>query len=61
MWEDKANLNGGRFILRIKKQYANYFWEILVLSFVTDANDLICGLASSSKENEVNQLTLGNY
>ena len=54
MWEDKANLNGGRFILRVKKQFANYFWETIVQSFVLDSNDLICGLASNSKENEVN-------
>ncbi len=32
--KSKANENGGRFILKIKKQFSNYFWENLVLSFI---------------------------
>jgi hypothetical protein len=31
MWEDEFNKNGGRFIIRVKKNYANYFWENLIL------------------------------
>jgi translation initiation factor 4E len=46
-WEDKANLNGGRFILRIKKQYSNFFWETLILAFVKEQNDLMCGITSN--------------
>jgi len=34
MWEDSNNENGGRFKLRIKKQYGNRFWEDLILSFI---------------------------
>ena len=34
MWEDKENANGGRFVLRVKKNYANYFWENLLLAFI---------------------------
>jgi translation initiation factor 4E len=34
MWEDENNKNGGRFILRLKKQYANYFWENLLIAFI---------------------------
>ena len=31
MWEDPSNKDGGRFILRVKKLYGNYFWENIVL------------------------------
>jgi len=34
MWEDPSNAKGGRFILRLKKEYADYFWENLILSFI---------------------------
>lgn len=56
MWEDEANVGGGRFILKIKKQYGNKFWEDLILAFIgeqCDHNDLICGLNASVKEKEV--------
>lgn len=56
-WEDKENQNGGSFILRVKTNYANKFWEDLVLSFIgeqCDCNDAVCGLFLNVKPNEVN-------
>jgi len=34
MWEDKQNQNGGRYLLKVKKQFANRFWEDLLLGVV---------------------------
>ena len=34
MWEDKLNEGGGRFVLRIKKPFANKIWEDLVLALI---------------------------
>lgn len=31
MWEDQANKNGGRFMMRIKRKYANMY--IILLYF----------------------------
>lgn len=53
MWEDPSNQNGGRFVLRVKKQYANYFWENLVLAFIGNPISSLCGLVTNVKENEV--------
>ena len=56
MWEDEANKAGGRFILKVKKQYGNKFWEDLILAFIGeqyDGNEMICGLNASVKEKEV--------
>jgi len=56
-WEDKANDEGGSFVLRIKRQYSNIIWEDLMLSYIGEQcqyNDDICGLYLSSKANEAN-------
>lgn len=56
MWEDENNVGGGRFILKVKKQYGNKFWEDLLLGFIGEQieyNDLICGLNASVKDKEV--------
>ena len=56
MWEDNNNIGGGRFILKVKKQYGNKFWEDLILAFIGeqfDANEMICGLNASVKDKEV--------
>eukprot|EP01016_Furgasonia_blochmanni_P042965 TRINITY_DN5770_c0_g1_i1.p1 TRINITY_DN5770_c0_g1~~TRINITY_DN5770_c0_g1_i1.p1 ORF type:complete len:258 (+),score=52.02 TRINITY_DN5770_c0_g1_i1:157-930(+) len=56
MWEDEANRNGGKFVLRIQKTYANRFWEDLILSFIgeqSEDNDDICGLILSVRNNEI--------
>lgn len=31
MWEDVANKNGGRFMMRIKRKYANMYYYIINL------------------------------
>lgn len=33
-WDHEANHNGGRFVLRIKKKYANKFWEDMILGLI---------------------------
>ena len=56
-WEDKENQGGGSFILKVKRNYSNKFWEDLVLSFVGDQcddNDQICGIILNVKETEAN-------
>jgi len=56
MWEDESNQGGGRFILRLKKNYANRFWEDLILSFIgeqCEENEEICGLVLSVKSNDI--------
>jgi len=56
MWEDESNQGGGRFILRLKKNYANRFWEDLILSYIgeqCEENDEICGLVLSVKSNDI--------
>ena len=37
MWEDQANKNGGRFMLRIKRKYANMY--IIIITYI----NLECG------------------
>jgi hypothetical protein len=36
MWEDSGNSNGSRFMLRVKKEYANRIWEDLIIAFLGD-------------------------
>ena len=50
MWEDEANRNGARWILRIKKGAASAFWEELLLCMIGEQFDVtneICGIAVS--------------
>ena len=57
VWEDKENQGGGSFILRVKKNYANKFWEDLLISYIgeqCDENDDICVLNLGVKANEIN-------
>jgi len=37
----------------VKKIYANYFWENLVLWLIGKSSSNVCGLVSNVKENEV--------
>jgi len=34
MFEDKKNINGGRFFLDIKPEFVDKIWEDLILSFI---------------------------
>nr|QNT12795.1 eukaryotic translation initiation factor nCBP2-S [Nicotiana tabacum] len=55
LWEDSANCNGGKWIIRFKKAVSGRFWEDLVLSLVGDQldyGDNICGAVLSVRSNE---------
>lgn len=55
-WEDKENQNGGSFILKVKKNFANKFWEDLLLSYIGEQceyNDDVCGIILNVKATEV--------
>lgn len=36
MWEDETNKNGGKLTIRLKKDNSSYFWEELVISFLSN-------------------------
>lgn len=47
MWEDSANLGGGRFNIKMKKGYSNKIWEDLLMGFIGETceeKDLLNGL-----------------
>ncbi|KAJ3005182.1 Eukaryotic translation initiation factor 4E type 2 [Thoreauomyces humboldtii] len=53
IWED--NLNGGKWIVRLKKGLASRYWESLVMAMVGDQFDVggeICGAVISIRHNE---------
>lgn len=51
IWEDKANVDGGRFVVRAKKGFGNKIWEDLLLSYVLDESDeCVCGLVAHTKK-----------
>ncbi|KAJ4971819.1 hypothetical protein NE237_004918 [Protea cynaroides] len=55
LWEDAANCNGGKWIIRFKKVVSGRFWEDLVLALVGDQlehGDNICGAVLSIRFNE---------
>ncbi|CAM0872388.1 unnamed protein product [Alopecurus aequalis] len=55
LWEDPANRNGGKWIIRFKKAVSGRFWEDLVLVLVGDQldySDDVCGLVLSCRFNE---------
>ncbi|KAG6514699.1 eukaryotic translation initiation factor NCBP-like [Zingiber officinale] len=55
LWEDSANCNGGKWILRFKKVISGRFWEDLVLSLIGDQlefGDNVCGVVLSIRFNE---------
>lgn len=55
LWEDPANCNGGKWIIRFKKVVSGRFWEDLVLALVGDQldyGDSICGAVLSIRFNE---------
>ena len=52
MWEDEGNRNGGKWLLRMQKGFAEKFWEELVLCMIghnLDNDGDIVGLAVSNK------------
>ncbi|KAM7251100.1 hypothetical protein ACFE04_022983 [Oxalis oulophora] len=55
LWEDSANRNGGKWIIRFKKAVSGRFWEDLVLALVGDQleyGDNVCGAVLSVRFNE---------
>ncbi|KAJ5068663.1 eukaryotic translation initiation factor 4e class ii 2b [Anaeramoeba ignava] len=56
LWEDKENINGGKWILRLKKQLASRFFEDMILGLIGEQFEVedkeICGIALSVRQNE---------
>jgi len=55
VWEDDANINGGKWIVRLKKGLASRYWESLVIAVVSEQFDVdkeICGAVLSMRHSE---------
>lgn len=55
LWEDDANKEGGKWVIRLKKGMANRCWEDTLLALIGDHFHLgeeICGLVISTKYQE---------
>ncbi|KAK9761726.1 hypothetical protein K7432_013150 [Basidiobolus ranarum] len=55
VWEDDTNINGGKWIVRLKKGLASRYWESLVLAVIGDQFDVgseICGAVLSIRHSE---------
>jgi len=56
MWEDEANKQGGKLIIRLRKGLASKCWEEIVLALIgeqfQDVGDEICGVVISTRFQE---------
>ncbi|KAG0020502.1 Eukaryotic translation initiation factor 4E type 2 [Entomortierella chlamydospora] len=55
VWEDATNINGGKWIVRLKKGLASRYWEDLVVAVIGDQFDVgseICGAVLSIRGGE---------
>jgi len=55
LWEDEANRQGGKWIVRLRKGLASKYWEDLLLAIIGeqfDTNDEICGIVISIRFQE---------
>jgi len=55
LWEDDANKNGGKWIVRLKKGLANRCWENLILAILGEqfmVGEEICGAVVSCRYQE---------
>jgi len=55
LWEDAANRNGGKWIIRLKKLVSGRFWENLVIAMIGDQldyGDTVCGAVLSIRFGE---------
>jgi len=55
MWEDPANRNGGKWVVRLKKGMASRCWEDALLALIGDEfqlGDEMCGVVLSTKFQE---------
>lgn len=54
-WEDENNRNGGKWLIRVKKEFTNRFWEELVLAFIGE--QLSYGLyGSGGNEDDIKEV-----
>ena len=67
MWEDEGNKNGGKFSIKLKKDYTTIIWEEIVLALIGGilpqiVKDEINGVVVSiRKEFNILQLWFKNY
>ncbi|XP_044132894.1 eukaryotic translation initiation factor 4E type 2-like [Bufo gargarizans] len=55
MWEDDANRNGGKWIIRLRKGLASRFWENIILAMLGEqfmVGEEICGVVVSIRFQE---------
>jgi len=55
VWEDDANIDGGKWIVRLKKGLAARYWEGLVIAIISEQFDVgeeICGAVLSIRHSE---------
>jgi translation initiation factor 4E len=64
MWEDPANCNGGKFVVRSKKRkVADRYWEEMILAIIGEQfehSEDICGVVISSRSTGDDVLSLWN-
>ncbi len=56
MWEDEANFNGGKWMIRLKKEFTPRLWEDLLLATIGDQFDVgdeICGIVLSVRDHDI--------
>lgn len=46
-------MGGGKFVLRIKKNYADLVWEKILIHSLLWTHKLFCGIVVISKRNEI--------
>ncbi|KAF9376206.1 hypothetical protein CPB97_010983 [Podila verticillata] len=55
VWEDSININGGKWIVRLKKGLASRYWENLIMAVIGDQFEVgseICGIVLSIRGGE---------
>lgn len=53
LWDDNENVNGGKWMVKCKKEFSARLWEDLVLAFIGDnfeLGDEICGVVISIRD-----------
>lgn len=64
MWEDPANCNGGKFVVRAKKRrVADRYWEEMLLAIIGEQfehSDDLCGVVISSRATGDDVLSVWN-
>lgn len=53
LWEHERNVKGGNLQLRLKKGFASYYWEVLIMSLIGKGfDDDVVGASVSVRQNE---------